>query len=85
MNINKRIFLLLSVIVLFWNINGQSVKILNKSTEFPISGVSIFNQTQNISTITDSDGYFDLSLFAEQDTIFIRHLAFKCFCHLIYF
>ena len=62
--------------VSFWNISGQSVKILNKATEFPISGASIFNQSQSISTMTDSDGYFDLSLFAEQDTIFIKHLVF---------
>ncbi len=73
----KGIFLLLSITITYISSNGQSVKVLNEATEFPIEGVTIFNKAQTISTITDKDGYFELNLFPDTDTIYIRHLSFS--------
>ncbi len=73
----KRLFLALSIIIAVVNTKGQSVKVLNEATEFPIEGVSIFNKAQTKSTLTDKDGYFDLTIFSDKDTIYIRHLSFS--------
>lgn len=73
----NKIFLLFGSLVSFVSINSQSVKILNEATEFPIEGVTVFNKSQTKSTITDKDGYFELSQFSNSDTIYIKHLSFN--------
>ncbi|MEN8120517.1 MAG: TonB-dependent receptor [Bacteroidota bacterium] len=77
MNLLKSLLLLLCLSILFTDLNGQGVKIVNKATDFPVEGVAIFNKEKTISTITDSDGYFDPDLFPDSDTIYIRHIVFK--------
>lgn len=57
--------------------NAQHVRVLNEASEFPIEGVTVFNKTQKKSSITDKDGYFDLSIFSKSDTLYFKHLSFN--------
>ena len=77
MNLFKSLLLLLGLSISFLDLNGQGVKIVNKGTDFPVEGVTIYNKAKTIYTVSDSDGYFDPDLFPDNDTIYIRHIVFK--------
>ena len=69
--------LLFVFLIIFAGLNAQRVRVLNEATEFPIEGVNIFNKAQTITTTTDRDGYFELSIFSDTDTIYIKHISFN--------
>jgi hemoglobin/transferrin/lactoferrin receptor protein len=74
----KRIFTLL---IVFYNITifGQKIKIVDDETGFPISEVAIYNKNLTISTITDDDGFADISSFNQQDLLLISHISYTTF------
>lgn len=46
-------------------------------TEFPIEGVTVFNNTQKKSAFTDKDGYFSIDIFSNTDTLYFKHIVFR--------
>ena len=56
---------------------AQSVKVLDKTTKVPIAGVAVFNQSQTITAITNSEGLVDLSRFSNKELIFLQHISFN--------
>lgn len=59
------------------NSYAQSVKVLDKTTNVPISGVAVFNKSQTKTAITDVDGLVDLDSFSNKEIIFFQHISFN--------
>lgn len=55
---------------------SQNVKILEESTNLPISGAAIYNAAKTKSTTSDIDGDANLSRFSAYELIFIEHLLY---------
>ncbi len=58
-------------------INAQKIKVINKTNLQPIENVSIFNKEKSKSTITDSKGEADISVFDKKEILFFQHPSFK--------
>lgn len=56
--------------------NGQQVKVLDKNSNFPIQGVTIYNDTNNNVVYTNKNGIADLSEFKDFDIISFNHLSY---------
>lgn len=71
----KRIFTLL---IAFYSITSfaQKIKVIDKETSFPIGEVAIYNKNLTISTITNDDGFADLSDFNQKDFLLISHVSY---------
>jgi hemoglobin/transferrin/lactoferrin receptor protein len=54
---------------------SQQVKVLNKHTNEPISGVTIYNTKQTKSAITNLSGDVNLDKFSESEIIYFQHLT----------
>lgn len=55
---------------------AQTVVLLEKTEQKPIAGALIINLKQDRQTVSDAKGQADLSLFAESDTLLIRHAGY---------
>ena len=56
--------------------NSQQVKVLDKNSNFPIQGVTIYNDTNNNVVYTNKNGIADLSEFKDFDIISFNHLSY---------
>jgi hemoglobin/transferrin/lactoferrin receptor protein len=76
-----RITTIISVLLVFLAVSmqGQQVKVLDKSDLQPISQVSISNSGKNLMVVTNSDGVADLTGFAASDSLYFSHVAFQVF------
>ena len=54
--------------------NGQQVKVLDRGSNFPIQGVTIYNDTNSNVVYTNKNGIADLSEFKDFDVISFNHL-----------
>ncbi|MCF7566898.1 TonB-dependent receptor [Sabulilitoribacter arenilitoris] len=54
---------------------AQQIKVLNKLTQEPITGVAIYNNNKTKSVITDFNGNANLSTFSDIETIYFQHLS----------
>lgn len=73
-----RFFLLLSAFLLVV-VSGQSqnIKILEETTNLPVSGAAVYNVSKSKSTTTDIDGVANLSRFSADELIIIEHILYK--------
>ncbi len=76
-----KILILLSafLILTIASINGQQVKVFDKSDLQPISQVSIANKHKTKMAITNIDGEADLKSFMAGDSLYFTHVAFQTF------
>ena len=58
-------------------LQAQQIQVLEKVTNLPISGVTIYNSDKSKSVITDIDGYTTLSQFDDNETIFFQNLLYQ--------
>ncbi len=58
-------------------LQAQQIQVLEKGTNLPISGVTIYNSEKSKSVITDIDGYTTLSQFDDNETIFFQNLLYQ--------
>jgi len=56
---------------------AQKITILNKITSEPVSNVTASNN--NNHCVSDIDGFLDLSIFKDNDTIYFQHISFIAF------
>ncbi len=54
---------------------GQQVKVFNKLTNEPVSGVAVYNINKTKSTITNLEGVVDLDKFSFLEIIYFQHLS----------
>jgi hemoglobin/transferrin/lactoferrin receptor protein len=71
--------LLAFLILLAVSMQGQTIKVLDKSDLQPISQVSISNSGKTVMVITNIDGIADLKGFRADDSITFAHVAFQTF------
>ena len=65
-------FLLISTWVI-----GQDIIVINSVTEFPLEGVALYNSSKTSATLTNEDGVADLSVFSEDEIVFVQYYGFK--------
>tara|TARA_R110002073_G_scaffold196142_4_gene355229 strand:+ start:3082 stop:5538 length:2457 start_codon:yes stop_codon:yes gene_type:complete len=72
---------IVTVLIVLYNITsfGQKIKVIDDETGFPISEVAIYNKKLSISTITNTDGFADVSIFNKTDTLLISHISYTTF------
>lgn len=70
--LNSFIILLLS----FWT-TAQEIVIIDGSSQDPLEGVALYNESKSIATLTDSKGVANLSLFETGEVIFVQYFGFK--------
>ncbi|GAA0737988.1 TonB-dependent receptor [Gaetbulibacter jejuensis] len=58
-------------------LQAQQIQVLEKGTNLPVSGVTIYNSDKSKSVITDIDGYTTLSQFDDNETIFFQNLLYQ--------
>ncbi len=70
--------IILSLLIFFANaLQGQQIKVFDKSDLQPISQVSISNQGKTRMAITNIDGVADLTGFGSTDSLYFTHVAFQ--------
>ncbi len=72
MKINYTIFFFLLLVT---SLSAQQIKVLNKLTEEPISGVAIYNLDKTKSVVTNFKGEALLDEFSDSETIYFQHLS----------
>jgi hemoglobin/transferrin/lactoferrin receptor protein len=70
----------LSSIILFFILSissnfAQNIKVLDKKSQEPISGVAVFNNDKSITGVTDFDGNVDVSNFSNIEKITFQHIS----------
>ena len=58
---------------------AQTVKVVDKETGRVVRNVSIFNESNTISLSTNNEGYADISLIKENETIIFSHISYAVF------
>ncbi|TDY13733.1 TonB-dependent receptor [Meridianimaribacter flavus] len=58
-------------------LQAQQIQVIEKGTNLPISGVTIYNSDKSKSVITDIDGYTILSQFDDNEAIFFQNLLYQ--------
>jgi hemoglobin/transferrin/lactoferrin receptor protein len=71
-----RIAFIISVLFFTLSIKAQKIRVLSASERSPIEHVAVFNNSRSSAAITDSQGWIDLSIFPEFDTIIFQHPSF---------
>ena len=57
-------------------INAQTITILDRDTQKPVSEVHVYNDSRTKLLTTDSDGKVDISSFSEREDILIQHVSY---------
>ena len=70
-----RLFLLFFLVFCF-NVEAQEITVLNETTNEPIVGAAIYNNTKTKSTVTDFDGIALLDKFDRNELINFQHVSF---------
>ena len=73
-NITTLLFVFLNLVVY-----AQKITVSNGNTGKAIEAVAVFNKNKTKSSITDSNGFVDVSSFSLNETIFFSHVAYAEF------
>lgn len=55
---------------------GQEIIVVNSSTGAPVENVAVFNKDKSKSTLTNTEGIANISLFNQNDSIYFQHTAY---------
>ena len=74
-----KITTLISLILIFFTValQGQQIKVLDKSDLQPINQVSIANSGKTLMVVTNTDGVADLTGFKADEILYFTHVAFQ--------
>lgn len=56
--------------------SAQTIRVIDQESNFPISGVTIFNFNKSKSVITNIDGIAQLDLFNEEETLYFQNILY---------
>jgi len=56
---------------------SQNVQVFDGQTGKPIANVLVFNSEKTATSVTDINGYFDISVFEDNDTLVFQHSSYK--------
>jgi len=55
---------------------GQTVKVVELDSEYPIDRVLVYNESKNIYLYTDKNGDVDISIFTNDDVLNFQHISY---------
>ncbi len=58
---------------------AQKVKVLDEETGKGVKNVTVFNEANTVSLITDNDGFMNVSSIKENEIIFFSHLSYAVY------
>lgn len=58
---------------------AQKIKVLDEETGKGVKNVTVFNETNSISLITDNNGFVDVSSIKKNEIIFFSHLSYAVY------
>lgn len=67
--------LLALFIVISLPLTAQKIQVISEYQSEPLSGVAVYNEDLSKSSITDLDGYADLSQFGSEEIISFKHIS----------
>ncbi len=73
----KYLILFAAVVLAAFSACAQKITVLDKSDLQPVANVTVYNLQNNVVRITNDKGEADISDFAENDTLFFKHLAYQ--------
>tara|TARA_B100000795_G_scaffold112494_1_gene83362 strand:+ start:86016 stop:88424 length:2409 start_codon:yes stop_codon:yes gene_type:complete len=70
-------YLLITLAVLFTSttVIAQKIQVLSQESQAPIAGVALFNEDKSKSSVTNFDGYAEISSFNDDEVITFQHIA----------
>ncbi|MDF1573898.1 MAG: TonB-dependent receptor [Bacteroidales bacterium] len=71
-----RTLFFISILISVSQVNGQQIRITGASDRSPIENVAVFNTTRERSTISDSLGTIELSIFQANDSLIFQHPSY---------
>jgi len=74
--------LAVNIIVIFicsfsFSVTAQTITVKEAGTQYPISGVALYNFNKSKSVVTDTDGNASLDIFEENDIIIFQNFLYK--------
>ena len=75
----KRLILILTVLLFGCTVMSQKVLVLSASDLQPVAQCLIYNQGKTVTSLTDNNGYADISGFAAGDILVFDHISFNPF------
>ncbi len=74
-------YLIVFVLIISANISvlAQNIKVLNKGTKAGIDQVFVYDKSQTITALSDSNGVLNISAFGKKDTLIFTHPNFTTF------
>ena len=71
-----------SLLVLFFglwliNLNGQSLRIVDAVTGYPVQDVVAYNTQGKANTTSDAKGLINLSVFSAEDQVYFEHIGYE--------
>ncbi len=73
----RGVLLVLVFLLAIIHLQGQELRIFDKSTGKPIGNVSVINFGETATSISNKYGIVDLSVFPKNDTLVFHHTAFQ--------
>ncbi|TRZ74538.1 MAG: TonB-dependent receptor, partial [Bacteroidetes bacterium] len=74
---NTRYIYIITFVLFALAMQGQTVKILDRSDLQPVEGVTITNLAKTVMAVTGVTGTADISAFTGSDMIYLNHVAFQ--------
>lgn len=71
-----RISFIISILFSITSLNAQQIIVIDASDRDPIEHVAVFNNSRERSSITDTLGMLDLSIFSPSDTLVFQHPSY---------
>ena len=75
----KHLLLLLCFIIITSSAFSQKIKLVNQDSKKAINDVFIYNKSQTITSVSDSNGVANISSFSKKDTLIFTHPAYHTF------
>lgn len=69
--------ILIMLVLMAISAHGQQITVIDKVTAQPVTNAAIYSESPSISTITDSKGHADITVFKGVEKIIIKHVVYK--------
>ena len=59
------------------NLNGQTLRVIDAITGYPVQDVIVYDARAKANTTSDANGHVDLSVFSNEDQLHFEHLGYE--------
>jgi len=75
----KKINLILMLLLFTGWVGAQKPSVVDRTTRQPIPGVAVYSENMKVSTVTNSKGEIDASIFRSSDSIYFRLVGYETY------